>query len=74
MSTQNIDVLSSTEEEIESEGGEVVDVWCDQDEAAEEALREEAKAWLASHGQKLFALEASKYLAKKNKPQLYRCK
>lgn len=34
-----------------------------QDELWEELVREEVKDWLAMHGAKLFALEASKHLA-----------
>lgn len=52
------DSASSTEEIMSADG---------MDSDIEYLIKEEAQLWLATHGPKLFALEASKYLAAESK-------
>lgn len=58
---------TSTEEDMSSDNHETQTWEGELDGSMDTILKEEAQAWLAQHGQKLFALETSKYLARKDR-------
>lgn len=65
LSTDSSSSTSTTEEDMQQEG---------MDSDIEYLIREETRLWLATHGAKLFGLEASKFLAAESKRKTVRGK